>query len=395
MKAEFAQLHDFVCTQTVDRYNRASADKRWDKIDTLQFDTAFVGDRELYALAGSQRFDSRPLAAFIARGAISNGQLALLARDVFVTSTASFTYRGETEQTGRPVYEFGYDVPASDSSYHLRVGSTDAVTAFQGVFWIDRETLDLIRLEVQAYDIPDSLGLAEADTALDYSRVNIDGIDALLPRAAALTVVATDGGGNMNRTRFSAWRHYRAESTIRFANTDAAPASTGDADRTMPAPPPFFPRGAVIELALDSGLDPASAKLGDVITATLERPLGDTLSRGASITGRVVLLEKTTMPFPIYQVGLQFDAVSLAGRTIPLSATMQDAGPASGLVHRSKHLDPTFTRKRTASVEILVPEIHRGQGILEWDARKGAIPRGLKMRWRVDAPDQATTALHP
>jgi hypothetical protein len=211
----------------------------------------------------------------------------------------------------------------------------------------------------------------------------------LLPHAATLTVVATDGGGNMNRTQFEGWRHYRAESKIQFASEEA-PARAGEAVR-MPGsnkPAVRLPAGAVIDLALDAGLDPAALKLGDVVTATLSRPLQPAenvlISQGAVAQGRVVRIEKKAMPFPIYEVGLQFDALAVGDGTIPLAATMQEAGPAAGLLHRSKHLDPTFTRRRGPHIDVLVPEIQRGQGILEWDARKGPIPRGLHMKWRVD-----------
>ena len=50
----------------------------------------------------------------------------------------------------------------------MRLGNTESVVAFQGLFWIDARTEELLRLEVQAYDIPDSLALAQTDTALTW-----------------------------------------------------------------------------------------------------------------------------------------------------------------------------------------------------------------------------------
>src|SRR5206468_1403818 len=151
------------------RFRRAGVEKPWEQIDTVRFEVAFVRDQELYGLPGARRLQDRPLTDFVAKGSISTGQLALLAKHVFLTSTAQFTYRGENEQAGRRAYHYDFDVPVAKSSYHLRQGKSDAVVAFQGTFWIDAENLDLLRLEVQAYDIPESLGLAEANTVLDYS----------------------------------------------------------------------------------------------------------------------------------------------------------------------------------------------------------------------------------
>ena len=388
IRADLDRLPDFVCVETSERFRRAGSQRNWEKIDTVRFDVALVGDHELYSLPGARRFERRPLGDLIAQGSISTGELALLAKHVFQGS-AQITYKGESEQAGRKAYEYSYDVPAGKSKYHLRLGSSDAVVAFQGTFWIDAETLDLLRLEVQAYDLPASLGLAQADTALEYSRVNIDAEDVLLPSAAELAVVATNGDENRNRARFSGCKHYQTESTIRFA-TDESPTS-GSADRVIPASAPAvveIPGGTLLDLSLDTAIDPASAKIGDPIKATLTHDvkLGDRilLAQGATASGQVVRLEKSTMPFPIYQIGLQFDSIAIGDRIVPLAITMDRAGPASGLLRQSKRLDPVFTRKRTNHIDVLVREVQRGEGILDWDAKHAPVPRGLRMVWRVD-----------
>jgi len=334
---------------------------------------------------GARRFQTRPLGDLVNKGSISTGQLALLAKHVFLTPGTQLTYQGEVEHEGRRAYEYSYDVPASASHYHLRMAKADEVTAFQGEFWIDAETLDVLRLEVQAYDIPESLGLAQADTMLDYLRMDVDGRGILLPSTATLQVVATSGDENMNRARFSSCRHYETESTIRFA-ADLAPARSGEAERTI-VKPTQIPGGTVLELNLDSGLDPATAKLGDAIKATLAREVrtadGLVLPPGAAVSGRLVRLERTTMPYPIYEVGFEFDSLALGNQVIPVSMTMDEAGPAAGLIQQSKHMDPKFSRKRTNYIDMLVREVQKGQGILDWDAKRAPIPRGLRMKWRV------------
>src|SRR5207247_2113922 len=134
----------------------------------------------------------------------------------FLMPPAHFTYRGEGEEEGRKAHEYTYDVPPEHSSYKLRSGSAESAVGFQGAFLIDAESLDLIRLEAQAYDIPERLGLAEVNTTLVYSRVTVDAAEVLLPVSATLSVATVDGIESLNRTRLSACRHYRTESTIVF-----------------------------------------------------------------------------------------------------------------------------------------------------------------------------------
>lgn len=120
--ADLERIPEFVCLETADRFRRTGWERPWEKIDTVRFEVALVGNEELYGLPGRRHLQSRPLGDFVAKGSISTGQLALLARHVFLTSAAQYAYRGESEVGGCAAYEYDYDVPASKSSYHLRSG---------------------------------------------------------------------------------------------------------------------------------------------------------------------------------------------------------------------------------------------------------------------------------
>ncbi|HLJ50964.1 MAG TPA: hypothetical protein VKU01_33375 [Bryobacteraceae bacterium] len=393
MAGELKQLPDYVCAQEIERFSRQGSENPWNRIDSLRLEVAMSGNKELYSLPGDRRFTERPLRAFIGRGSIGTGQLGLLAQHVFLTSTGQFTDRGESDLKGRRVREFGFDVPAERSSYRLSFGNSESAVAFQGSFFIDPETLDLVRLDVQAYDIPESLAIVEANTSLDYARMVVDGNNMTLPIQASLTVTATDGREDLNRTVLSGCRHYQTESTIAF---DTSSAGAGDAERALPVPsvvpqalskPSALPGGTLLDLTLDTNLDPSTVAVGDTVTASIAHAirdvLGNVIPQGTPVTGHVVRLEKATMPFAMYSVGLEFQALKHPGGTIPFDATMIEAGPAAGLLRQEKSLDPTFTRNRGAHIDVLVREVQRGQGILMWDARKGTIPHGLRMKWRV------------
>ncbi len=394
MKDNLNRLPDYVCTQEVERFTRLDSERPWTKVDVLRLDVALVGNRELYAYSGAHRFQDQPLERMVGHGMISSGQFGLLARQVFLSSKARFTYRREIEQNGRPGYEYEYDVPRESSSYRLRVRGSEAAVAFQGVFWVDAGTLDLTRLEVQPYDIPESLSLAEVGITLAYSKTTIGDTGFLLPVSATLTMTTAEGIENLNRTRLIACRRFKAESKIAFEGgvtalpepTDSGVefASTG---ASVKAPGKVLPPGTLLRLVLDSDLDPATAKLGDPVRARIARVVKEgeleLVPQGALVLGRVVRLEKELMPFPLYEIGLEFGRIESGELRIALAATMQDAGPASGLIRQSRRLDPTFSARRTPRMDILVREVQRGQGILYWDARRGPLRHGLPMTWRV------------
>lgn len=386
IKTELHKQPDFTCAQTVERFRRASPERAWEKMDVLHLEVALAGDREMYAPAGAREFQNRALIELIGKGTVSTGQFANLARHVFLASAARFSFRSQSQEDGKQTYQYEYDVAPEHSSYHLRSGTAEAIVGFQGAFWIDAASLELLRLEAQAYDIPDTLGLAQAETVVTYSRSTIDSIETLLPASAEFHVAAVNAEENLNRSRFSACRHFGAESTVRFAG-----AGGGEAEADRAAHPRYanaIPAGAVLDVMLDSVLDSGRVAIGDAIRATLAKPLRDSdriiAPQGATVTGRLVRLEKRTLPFPLLDVGLELNAIEVNGTAIPLSATMQQAGPAAGLIREQKRMDPTFTKRRTNRMDILVREIQRGQGILMWDARRGPIPKGLRMTWRVD-----------
>ena len=115
VKSDLARLPDYVCTQSVERFTRSSAERPWEKVDTLRFEVALVKNRELYALPGGP-FQERPLAAMVGRGTTGTGQLGILAQHVFLTSSARFSYRGAEEREGRRIEAYQFDVPPERSS---------------------------------------------------------------------------------------------------------------------------------------------------------------------------------------------------------------------------------------------------------------------------------------
>ena len=381
MRAELDRLPDYVCTQTTERLVRSTSEQNWSTMDTLRFEVALAGGRELYALPGAERFDERPLAHMVGRGTISTGKVGLLARSVFSMQPRHFRYQGRAERDGRPAHEFGYDAPPEQSGFRIRYGMEEALVAFQGAFWVDAETLDVLRLEIQAYDIPESVGLAEADTILSCRRVEVGDAQPLLPASATLAITAMDGLESLNRTRLSGCRQFVTESEIRFAGeTEPAPVAAAPSEIRLSG-------GVLVEMVLDGGLDLTIARVGDPVRARVSRPVreGDAVvvAQGAVVLGNLVRLEHVTLPYPMYEIGLELHTVETGATPLRVAMTLYEAGPAPGLLRQAKRLDPTFERRRKARMDILVREVQQGQGILHWDAKRSNLPPGLRMTWKV------------
>ena len=385
-KENLAKLPDYTCLQNVERARRVRSTEEFRAVDILRLEVGIVGDREMYAWRGSQRFSDKDVADLVGSGTIGNGNFALHVKNVFLSTAPEFTYEEETTFNGRRTYRYTYDVQQDVSSYEIRVPPKRAKVAFHGTFWVDAETYDLLRLEVDAEDIPDALGLARARDVMDYSRVPIGGSEFLLPKSSELLMVGTSGDESRNRTEFSGCRQYVGESSLRF---DGEPTPSTPAAKVT-APKPALPDRTALELVLEGEIDPEAAAAGDAVKAALTAPVkqGEKIlvPSGTPILGRLVRIEKQALPFPHYIVGMEFHTIEAPGGAIDLSASLEKVHPAAGLIQQAKTMNPVFNARRQRRFDILVREHQRGQGVIHWDAKRRRIPAGLKMRWIVEQP---------
>ncbi|MCS7023223.1 MAG: hypothetical protein NZV14_00345 [Bryobacteraceae bacterium] len=387
LRQELARLPDYVCTQTVKRMSRAHEARAWESLDVIRLDVALVGDTELYGKPGAKTFEKQPVASWVGQGAFSRGKFGSLAKHLFLGGEAAFEYRGEAERDGRKVHEYFYDVAPERSSYRLKAGDAEHTVGFQGSFWIDAENLDLVELEVQAYDIPASLGLSEASSLLRYKRFPIGGEEVLLPVQTTLELITSDGGQNRNVAYIDSCRQYQAESHIRFA--ESLPPSSAGEPTSMEEENDGPHLAGLLELQLESPLDPTRAAAGGELRARVSRPVreGETvlIPEGAQALGRLLRVERQGA-LPVYEIALEFDTLAIGSQRIPLSATLERAGPAAGLIKHAKNMMPSLRSPDRSRMSILVSEVRRGQGTILWDVRKGVIPRGFRMKWRVQDP---------
>lgn len=375
---DLARLPDHVCTLRIERFARGMNEGAWKQADSATLSVGLAEGREIY-----DRPDGAPGETLARDGVFSTGQFALLARHVFTWKAAGFGFRGESERSGRKAYEYEFDIPKQQSTYRLRMGQAGDLVAFQGSFHVDAETLDLLELEIQPYDIPEAIGLARADTRLAYRRVDVRGADALLPAAATLVVATTDGVEWMNRASFGECKRFEAESSLRAETEVAAPNPTvapasSSSGRLIP--------GSLLEIQLDAPLTPKSLKPGDPVRARLAKPAeveGGILPAGTAVHGVVARLREEPAPFPLFEIGFELTGVETGGETLPLRATMINVESQRGLIRQSKRIDPTFSKNQKPRLDVLVREVQKGQGILLWDAKHPALPKGLKMTWRV------------
>lgn len=377
MSENLRQLPNYTCTQTIERTERRGDARRIRPVDVLRLEVALVDGKELYAWPGSKRFEDRELRELIAGGTHATGQFGLYAKSIFQTNIPRFEYAGEAPDRGPRTLRWNFVVPQMSSGQLLRVNDREAVVGYHGSFWVDGTTLDLKRFEVYSDDIPPSLNLRTAFIAVDYARTRIGEGEFLLPTSAELEMIDLAGGVSRNRTRFEGCRQYTGESTILFEDPAEPDAAAGTPRTSID-----LPAGLALDLALETPIKPATAAVGDPVTAVLKRDVklrgGGVVPKGALVHGRVTLLRAYDFDrFSGWAVGLLLHEMEFGTTTASLSAELADVPSAMGLISTT----PFTGRYRT-----VVPNLQAAGSVVYLRSQSPALPRGLRMFWRTTEP---------
>ena len=378
------RLPDYTCLQTIERYERRRSSKEFVLSDRLRLEVALVEGKEYFAWPGQSKFEVSRITQLVPGGTIGNGNFALHAYSVFLSTAPEYAYAGETALGSKRVIRYNFRVPRPKSGYTLRVEERQAVVGFHGSFYVDRETLDLVRLEVVADEIPPVLGIDHAADSMEYRPVRIGEKEFVLPAASELLLRDADGSEYRNRTSFSRCRQYTGESVLSFAGPleEIAPGGGAPALRRAALPP-----GLTVGLALETAIDSAQAAVGDAIEA---RVTGDVkkdgvvwLPKGARARGRITRLARRSSPVAHYEVGLRFDTVEFPAGSSDFPAVLDAVLTAGGISTTQSAAGrlPALGGRRVA-IAVLQPEDGPGSGFLIVTGTRLQLPKGLQMTWR-------------
>jgi hypothetical protein len=209
-------LPNYLVQQLTIRYFSQSYPARWQLIDQVTADLAYVDGKEDYR---NFRIDGRPVDRPEQSGSWSTGEFSTTLDDLLSLSTnAKFRRRGEQKVAGRDCIIFDYTVAQSNS--HWTVVSPDDRRynpAFEGAIWVDQATHRVLRLEQRATGLPPGWPFKGVEGVLEYGYVKIDQKTYLLPdRAENLACMTGSGACTRNVIEFRNYRKFTTESNVKF-----------------------------------------------------------------------------------------------------------------------------------------------------------------------------------
>ncbi len=225
-------LPDFLCTQVTRRYVDPTGLEFWGQQDVVTARLSYFDQKENYKVV---LVNNRPtdVSYDALGGATSTGEFGSMMRELFEPETrARFQWERWATLRGRRMHVFSYFVEQPRSKWHISFEKRlDIVPAYRGLVYVDRDTLGVVRITLEAVGIPPSFPIQQASTVLDYDFTDIAGRQYWLPLKA---VVRMRQGRLLvkNEVEFRLYRKFAAEATITFETPEPLPE-----EKTKEQPP--------------------------------------------------------------------------------------------------------------------------------------------------------------
>ena len=230
------KLPDFICTQITHRHSSAnvlnlaagivgtntslnaaaSAEGAGPSSDVIVEQLTFVGKHESYDVisVNGKNVSGRKHTQF--EGAITIGEFGTELHDIFDPGSHTvFTWRRMAKLRDRPVYVFGFHVPAeSGMLVSYQATGQRIVVSYSGQIFVDADTMDVLRIS-STLDLPPGFPIRTAERLVEYMPQAVAGKEYSLP---FLAEVHMRDATNLyvNRIDFMDYRKFVVETKIDY-----------------------------------------------------------------------------------------------------------------------------------------------------------------------------------
>jgi len=199
-------------------------------LDSLEFDVVFSGKRELFARAGTDRFDEDGISKQVAWGTIGNGALGSHIDLLLSQEEAEFKYAGTGKKDGRKALRFDLHVPIEKSHFLVRHNGTQGIAGYDGSLWVDPDTYDPVRVDFKVNRIPSHIGVHLIEESLHYRKLTIGNSEFDLPDRSELAATDQAGTYTVNMMKLENCREFTADSVVQYSTPSQGSAAREQQD---------------------------------------------------------------------------------------------------------------------------------------------------------------------
>jgi hypothetical protein len=216
-------LPDFLCNKQTRRYSNYVPGAQpsyghWRHEDAFVETVRFVNGMEVDQSGKAVKRVATRAGQSISSGEFGGDMRLILA----ASSQASVSWNRWENYRRKRTAVLTYTIGAAHSKFQVGFGHDGAVESYKspirGLIYAEPETGTIVRITIEAFDLPPSFAVSESRTLIDYSRVAINNHWYNLPVQAAL-YMRTREQKDMNKIFFRDYRKFEAESIIEFTNS--------------------------------------------------------------------------------------------------------------------------------------------------------------------------------
>jgi len=178
---EFSRkLPNFICQEQMARFGQQGRGQKIPQ-DMVSAEIIYEDGEESYR---NVKVNNRPTDKRLQEidGSWSTGEFATALLQLFdPSSQAQFRFSHSTTISGLRAQVYDFQVRADHSHWRLSAGSQSVTAAYAGSVWIEPSSARVLRIEMQARDLPSDFPMDAVESAVDYSYVMIEGKSFLLP----------------------------------------------------------------------------------------------------------------------------------------------------------------------------------------------------------------------
>ena len=383
---EFAHLPNYTCLESISRFHKpASRNAKYYPVDTVRLEIAYSDHHEWYAPPGDRKFSvSNPAALAGGPGLIADGIFAITLHNLFIADGVVFTSRGADSVDGRVAVKFDYRFPARTKIANVSIFGGSGWVNEEGSIWADPHSLDLLRMDGRATEIPPFLPLGGMEYSVAFARTRIGDTEVLLAQDASLYMAQIDGNEDYDRIAFTHCRMYQTSSTLRFDTDPLEPPSapSGTFRVALPAEPentvPALLKVIIEVTSPISDKDSVGKLIAGQVVGDVLRKGKVVLENGAPVRGRIRRLDRDQGGR--FVVGLEFTEVQAHGEPLRFYADLVSLEKGKG-VQRVLREQVRLPNRPAVASEIKLPELP-GVASFFVEGKTFVLPPGLRTVWR-------------
>lgn len=236
-------LPNFICLQVTRRYVDQTGKDNFRLIDTIAERLSYFEQKEDYKVVSKNGIPVTGMKHEQMGGATSSGEFGSLLNEIFSPSTQTeFEWDRWATLRGKRMYVYSFRVPQETSKYSIYADSVKRtiIAGYHGLIYADRDTKMVMRLTMQADNLPADFPIQEVDLDMNYDYTTISGKSYLLPLKSELH--SQEGRYLVkNETEFRLYNKFGTESEIQFDSSDVPDALPPDQNKEQPAGTPVAP----------------------------------------------------------------------------------------------------------------------------------------------------------